>query len=357
MYIYGIYVQYNNMKMTNKIITIILIFMIFSFNNLIKYTDDVTKQLIFFIVGLSIVSIISHMSLKHLYKFIIPIYIILNILLLYLLIFGNRYNGSRAWIDLKYFTIQPSEFMKITLIILLSIIASSNQNYPKVGFILTLIPSVLTFLEPDTGNVIFYIVIYLSILFYRLKNIKLLLKVTGVIVVFGSLFLLLYFFNKGLFIDIFGSSFFYRMDRITGLFTSSYQLDMALINMGSGGLLGLNDIYSIPEATTDFAFSLMVSLTGFIGSLIYIVVNIIFMNILVEKIKNNDNIVIEYITFSFLMMYLVQSSIHIAMNIGLFPITGITLPFISYGGSSLIAYFIMIGIISNYHMGNKDSYS
>ena len=71
---------------------------------------------------------------------------------------------------------------------------------------------------------------------------------------------LIFFFNKGLFIDIFGSSFFYRMDRITGLFTSSYQLDMALINMGSGGLLGLNDIYSIPEATTDFAFSLMVSL-------------------------------------------------------------------------------------------------
>ncbi len=237
--------------------------------------------------------------------------------------------------------------MKITLIILLSLNASHSDNFIKNGFILTLIPSILTFLEPDTGNVIFYVVIYLSIIFYRLKSFKYLIKVSGLIGVIGTIFLLLYFFNQNLFISIFGSSFFYRMDRITGLFTSSYQLDMALINMGSGGILGFNNVYGIPEATTDFAFSLLVSLTGYVGAIIYIMVNIYFINTLIDNVRDSDNIIVEYMTFSFMIMYLIQTSIHIYMNIGLFPITGITLPFISYGGSSLITYFIMVGLISN----------
>lgn len=341
------------MKTTNKITTIILIFMIFSFNNLIKYTDDVIKQLIFFIVGLILMLIIRHISLRHVYKFIVPIYVVLNVLLLYLLIFGNQYNGSRAWIDLKFITIQPSEFMKTTLIVLLSMIASSGKNFVKIGFVLTLIPSILTFLEPDTGNVIFYIVIYFSLVLYRLKSLKILFKVMGFTALMGVLFVLLYFFNQSLFINIFGSSFFYRMDRITGLFTSSYQLDMALINMGSGGILGFSEVYNIPEATTDFAFSLLVSLTGYIGAFIYIIVNIVFLLTIIDKIKSSDNIFIEYMTFAFFIMYFVQTSIHISMNIGLFPITGITLPFISYGGSSLITYFIIIGLINNCYMDNN----
>ncbi|MDE5630756.1 MAG: FtsW/RodA/SpoVE family cell cycle protein, partial [Bacilli bacterium] len=155
-------------------------------------------------------------------------------------------------------------------------------------------------------------------------------------------------------VNIFGSSFFYRMDRIVNLFSSSYQLDMALMNMGVSGFLGSASVSSIPEATTDFAFSLLVSLNGFVGTLIFLVINYYLDVLIIKKIDNSD-VIMQYITFSFLFMKIFQSSIHILMNIGLLPITGITLPFISSGGTSLLTYFFAIGIINNSHNNMADT--
>lgn len=341
------------MKTINKLMMIILIFMIFSINNLGKYTDDFLKQIIFFGIGFLLLFIIRHISLNKIYKLIMPLYIVLNILLLYLLLFGSSINGSKAWIDLKFITFQPSEFMKIILLLLLARMALYEKHFIKKGFIITLIPSILTFLEPDTGNVLFYIIIYLSLVFYQSKDLKNIIYMMILIIILGLTFLGIYFYNQGLFIKIFGSSFFYRMDRITELFTSSYQLEMGLINMGKGGLWGSSLVSNIPEGTTDFAFSLLVSLTGIGGALVYLLCHVCLMLLLIKHITKTNNRLGEYITFAFLAMYFMQSSIHLLMNVGLFPITGITLPFISYGGSSLLSYFLILGIINNYYMDSN----
>ena len=336
------------MKDIGKFTLIIIAFMFFSLNNILKYTDSITKQLIFYGIGFLIFFGVSKMDKRLIFKTIIPIYIILNVLLLYLLLFGTSINGSKAWINLGFFSFQPSELMKITLIILLSLIISTKEKYLVISLIVTLIPSVLTFLEPDTGNVIFYFVILFAVLILKIKNIRKIIPYIFILVIGIFLFMGLYFGNKSLFVKIFGSSFFYRMDRVVNLFSSSYQLDMALMNMGVSGFLGNNAVSSIPEATTDFAFSLLVSLNGFVGTSIFLIINFYLDMLIIRKIDNTD-IIMQYITFSFLFMKIFQSSIHILMNIGLLPITGITLPFISSGGTSLLTYFFALGLINNSH--------
>lgn len=343
------------MKDIGKFTLIIIAFMFFSLNNILKYTDNITKQLIFYGIGFLIFFAASKMDKKLIFKYIIPIYIVLNVLLLYLLLFGSSINGSKAWINFYFFSFQPSELMKLTLIVLLSLIVSTKEKYLLLTFIVTLIPSVLTFLEPDTGNVIFYFVILFSILMLKIKNIRKLIPYILCLILLLFAFMFLYFNNKSLFVKIFGSSFFYRMDRIVNLFSSSYQLDMALMNMGVSGLLGSTSVSQIPEATTDFAFSLLVSLNGFVGTFIFLIINFYLDILIIKKLDDND-IIMQYITFSFLFMKIFQSSIHILMNIGLLPITGITLPFISSGGTSLLTYFLALGLINNCHnnMGDMD---
>lgn len=243
--------------------------------------------------------------------------------------------------------------MKITLIILLSIIASTKEKYILLSFIITLIPSILTFLEPDTGNVIFYFVIFFAIVLFKIKNIRKIIPYIFVLILGLCLFIGLYFGNKTIFVNIFGSSFFYRMDRLVNLFSSSYQLDMALMNMGVSGILGSSVVSKIPEATTDFAFSLLVSLNGFLGTAIFLAINF-YLDMLIIKKMDTTDIIMQCIVFSFLLMKIFQSSIHILMNVGLLPITGITLPFISSGGSSLLTYFFAFGLINSFHKDTED---
>lgn len=334
------------MKDIGKFTLIIIAFMFFSLNNLMYYTHSITKQLLIYVIGFIIFFLMARLDKKKIYKMVFFIYIILNVLLLYLLIWGKSVNGSRAWIDLGIISFQPSEFIKITLIILLSLIMAAKEKYLLWSLIITLIPSVLTFLEPDTGNVIFYLVILFASILFKIKNIRKIIPYIFSLLIVAILFFLAYFFKKSLFVSIFGSSFFYRMDRIVNLFSSSYQLDMALMNMGVSGLFGQSSVLAIPEATTDFAFSLLVSLNGFIGTFIFLVINYCF-DYLVVKLMDTTDIIKQYIIFAFLFMKVLQSSIHILMNIGLLPITGITLPFISAGGCSLLSYFIILGIINN----------
>lgn len=285
-------------------------------------------------------------------KYVFAIYIIFNMLLLYLLLFGSVINGSRAWINLAGVTFQLSEFMKIILIILLSIISLKYKHYKIIGFIITLIPSILTFFEPDTGNVIFYFIIYFSILFYHEKKLDKLFKVGAIIVIILTLFIIFYFFNKEIFINIFGESFLYRMDRINSLFNnSSFQLKRSLINIGSANLFGSKIYLYTPEETTDFAFSYLIHHLGFIGITLFLIFNLI-VNYTILNISKKSSGFISIISFSTVILKFAQESIHELMGIGLFPITGITLPLISYGGSSVLSFIIILSII--FSKGNME---
>lgn len=312
------------------------------------------KQIIWYFISFVMLIFMMKFRLNKIIKYVFLLYIVFNVLLLYLLLFGDVINGSKAWINIGFISFQPSEFMKIILLLFLSYVSTYYDKYIFKCIILTLIPSILTFLEPDTGNVIFYLVILFSILIYK-NDLKKFMYVILIILMFlGTLFISYYYF-KDIFINIFGSSFFYRIDRVINLFNNeTYQLNMGLTGIVSRLVIG-GDITNvvIPEAGTDFMFSYLIMNSGFIVLIIYLIINLVFNLILIDSIKNTVGIS-KLVIFIFLIMKIFQEGIHIMMNIGLFPITGIPLPFISYGGSSILCYFIIVGIIISSYMDMED---
>ena len=337
------------MKKKN-IILLLIIYMFFSFINL-KNSDLLVKQLIFYGISFIFISFYKKDILK---KYIRYLYVIFNIILLYLLLFGKSINGSKAWLSLGFFSFQPSEFMKIILLIYLSYIVTKYEKYKIKCLIATLIPSILTFLEPDTGNVVFYFVIFFSVILYNEKNNKKLFLYCGILILLLASASIFYILYSDYFISIFGYSAYYRLERILTLFdNSSFQLNRALIGIGNAHFFGSDNIASIPYQTTDFAFSYLVSNIGFVGSFIFLVFNLYVDLYLLKQIRFEVGID-KNIFFGFVVMKIVQESIHILMNIGLFPITGITLPFISYGGSSLLSYALILGFLSKDNYYSKD---
>ena len=227
-------------------------------------------------------------------------------------------------------------------------------------FIIVLIPSILTFLQPDTGCVVIYLFIYLSMMFVSGIRIRWFI-IGGIIlsILLGGFFGL-YFFKEKLFIKIFGSSLFYRIERVfnwkNGL---GLQLENALAAIGSGGLFGhgynKTPIY-FPESSTDFIFAVFASNFGFIGVILLIgIILYLDINIIIlakKRIEDTD----KYIVAGIAGMLLFQQIQNIGMTVGLLPITGITLPFVSYGGSSLLSYMLIVGILLNISVKKNRTY-
>lgn len=322
------------------------------------------KQFLWYIAGFIVVIFIMTLGNHVLIKKSFFLYIIGNILLMLLLIFARPINDAKCWFEIKGIgTIQPSEFMKIILILYLSkVIDDFHKKYPnptvkeefifliKIG-IIVLIPSLLTFLQPDTGVVLIYLLITIIMLF--IAGIRL----RWFFILFGTLFsciflvLIIYFQSQDLFINFFGTSFFLRVDRLLDWSNKSgFQLEHGLYSIGSAGLFGhgfLKTPLYFPEAHTDFIFAVYASNFGLIGSFLLLVLILYFDLKLIQLAFKTKSSINKYITAGIVGMLIYQQFQNIGMTFGVMPITGITLPFISYGGSSLISYMIMVGIIFN----------
>ncbi len=359
-----------NFKIDKWLLIIIILFSIVSVLTigsaqiLINRTDLMTKQIMWYVIGFILIFIVMKIKNDFFIKYTWVFYIIGIILLGLLLMFGTPVNNAKCWFTIPGIgTFQPSEFVKIILIITLSsIINKFNTEYKnprcidefifiiKIVFII-LIPSILTFLQPDTGVVLIYLLITFIMLFISgIRYRWFVLAITILTLTIGSI-VTIYFTNKELFIKTFGTSFFLRVDRLLDWSNSSgYQLENGLAAIGSGGITGygLNKtpIY-FPEPQTDFIFAVYASNFGFTGSTLLIILTAIFdikLIFLALKTKKNIN---KYIISGILGMLIYQQVQNIGMTIGLLPITGITLPFISYGGSSLLSYMLMLGFIFN----------
>ena len=220
---------------------------------------------------------------------------------------------------------------------------------------------VLLDLTQSTGCVIMYIVIYISMMFT--SGIRLRWFVIGIIIsiLIGSTFFYLYFYKENIFIKIFGSSIYYRLERIINWKEGSgLQLENALTAIGSAGLTGHgynNTPIYFPESSTDFIFAVYASNFGFIGVLVLIsIIAFLDINIIIlakKKIEDTD----KYIISGIIGMLLFQQIQNIGMTIGLFPITGITLPFVSYGGSSLLSYMLIVGVLLNISQKKNRTYT
>ncbi|MCI8544797.1 MAG: FtsW/RodA/SpoVE family cell cycle protein [Bacilli bacterium] len=359
------------LPITIVLFAIISILTIWSATSLLpSYLSDLAlKQMAWYFVGFILVYFMMFLGKEWIYKYAWYLYIIGTIFLVLLLFFGEEINNARCWFSIPGIgTIQPSEFMKIILIITLGrMIEEFHLKYKnpsikeellfllKVG-IIVLIPSILTFLEPDTGVVLIYLLITITMLFISGIRYRWFLLGLSIIALFLTFLLLLYFFNKDLFVKIFGTSFFLRIDRLLDWSnTSGFQLEHGMSAIGSGGLLGNgfnNTPIYFPEPQTDFIFAVYASNFGFLGSCILISLILFFDIKLIFLAIHSREKIDKYVISGILGMLLYQQFQNIGMTFGLMPITGITLPFISYGGSSLLSYMIMIGIIFNISNSN-----
>lgn len=362
----------NSMKNIKSYIYILIIFFVISINSIYSFTSFLTKdtyslvlkQSIFYLIGIFLIFIITKIKTETFLKYSFWIYTINILLLIAVLFIGTEVNGTKAWFTIPVFgTFQPSEFMKIGLILYLAKIID-NQKITTIKdeiililkvLIITIIPSIITFLEPDTGAVLIYFIIAFTMLFtskLRIRWFFALFIISALLI--GSIFYL-YTMQTDLFIKIFGSSMFYRFDRIFDWQASSgMQLENSLISIGSSGCFGKgisNILLYFPEGHTDFIFSSFASIYGLIGMII-IIITIIWFDITIIK-TNPKNNSYKYIISGIIGALLYQQIQNISMTIGLMPITGITLPFISYGGSSLISYMILLGIVINIQIENK----
>ncbi|MCI9292120.1 MAG: FtsW/RodA/SpoVE family cell cycle protein [Erysipelotrichaceae bacterium] len=285
-------------------------------------------------------------------------------------------NGATSWFQFPGLgSFQPSEFMKVVLILITAgVIDEHNsqklfdsyesdlQLFRKV-LMWAVLPLILIFLQPDTG--ICLIIIFSLLVMIMCSGIKPLWIVTGcvlIIVLLGG-FLYLYIFNNSLLTSLFGSNSLYKLDRIKGwldpeadILHTGNQLYTALMAMGSAGITGHGmqlNLVNIPEAQTDFIFAVIGQSFGLLGTL-FVVGLCLTLDLRLLRIAVLSKVMKEkYYISGVLGMLLFQQVQNIGMIIGLLPITGITLPFISYGGSSLLSYFIAISIIMNASMKAK----
>ena len=347
------------------IFAIISITTVYSAQNLLpEYSSNLyLKQLIWYVLGFGIAYFIMFIGNKFLYNSAYILYVINVILLILVLFFGKEVNNSKCWFELGFFSLQPSEFMKVILILTLSrMINDFNTEYdnPSVEtefkfilkvMLIVFIPSVLTFIEPDTGAVIIYLVTAMTMLFIEVIRKRWFFSLFLIIFVFLGILFAIYFINQDLFISIFGTNFFYRIDRILNWSSGSGgQLTNSLIAIGSAGVLGhgfnKTPIY-FPELQTDFIYGVFSSNYGLIGSILLIILFIYFdINLINSASKTYDN-KDKYTIAGIVSMLVFQQIWSLSMTIGLLPIMGITLPFISYGGSSLLSYMFLVGIIFN----------
>ena len=322
------------------------------------------KQILWYSIGFFIAFLMMTFGNKFLYNNAYIFYIVGVLLLILVLFFGKEINNAKCWFVIPYIgSFQPSEFMKVFLIITLARMIGDfnaerrdNDINEEFRFLIKVlivvgIPSVLTFIEPDTGAVLIYFIITIVMLFTSGFKSRWFLITLLIILLFGGSFLAIYSLDKDLFIKVFGTSFFYRMDRILNWSNSSgLQLTNSITAIGSAGGLGHGfnhtPIY-FPEMQTDFIFAVYASNFGFLGVIILISLLIYFDINIISLASKTTNSYDKFTIGGIISVLLFQQIQNISMTIGLLPIMGITLPFISYGGSSLLSYMILVGMLFN----------
>ena len=345
---------------TSIILSLFGIVMIYSASSIwaeYKFNDSfhyLKYQAIFFLVGVIIMLIISKIDYKLYYEKANLILSICLILLILVLIpgIGSIRNGSRSWFGIGPFGIQPSEAAKLGLIIFTSKYLSKSNKFlksykqgvfPILG--ITLLIFFLIMLQPDLGTGVILVMSIISLLFIAGVNMKFYLGI-GILGIIGITILIIIAP--------------YRMDRITSFINpwedalgTGFQIIQSLYAIGPGGLLGtgfLNSVqkhFYLPEPQTDFIFSIIAEEFGVTGAFI---VTGLFSIILWRGIKialNSKDLFSKYLSFGMIFQIIFQTLMNLMVVIGMIPVTGVTLPFLSYGGSSLLITMSSIGILLN----------
>lgn len=342
-------------------------------------TAILIQQIVWYSLGFIVMGIIMFFGNDTIMQNIKRIYYILIICLVYLLLskfvyaitgkplpLASDVNGAFSWFQFPFGSFQPSEFMKIVLIIISAdIINEHNSNRAMVTYIsdIDLFKNILKwaapallliFFQPDTGVcLIIGISLVVMLMCSGIKKQWILIG-GGLLLFVLIIFFYLFFFQYELLTKFIAS---YKLSRITAWFFpeddltgNGMQLYTSLLSLGSGGLSGFGlqpDVQSIPEAQTDFIFAAIGQSFGFIGTTIVVIICLVLDLYILRIAIHTSNMTEKYIISGVLGILIYQQIQNLGMVTGLLPITGITLPLISYGGSSILSYFICFGMIMN----------
>ena len=309
------------------------------------------KHLVFILLAMLIIVVISSINQQKLLKFSIFIFLFSIFFLILVPFMGVEVKGSKRWLDIYFLPrFQPIELVKPFLIILISLILC-NQKYTNIylkyfiSFFVTLAIALFLAAQPDIGQTL---LVFLSW--------SILIFTSGINLIFlGILFISLIFVF--LYLIFFVQKFEYIKDRLFSFFDSStgthnFQSDKAIESIISGGFFGKGIGEGtlknrVPEAHTDYIISVISEEFGVIAIILILLMFLVFIYSVFKKVYSENDEKIKLILVGCISLILMQAMIHIGVNIRLFPTTGMTLPFISYGGSSIVSVSIISGIILN----------
>ncbi len=324
----------------------------------------VSRQMLFIAIGLMAMLFFMLLPSDFLFK-LDWVFMLLSIILLIVLFIpeiGTSVNGSIRWIRLGPINIQPSEICKFSLILYIS--GYSVRRLSEIDtfrsflkpLMLLFIISILIMGQPDLGSTAIICLLVVSILFYAGISFFQFSMLSSMIALLG-------------FVAITRSPM--RIARVMSymdpfdkdvVLNSGYQLSNSLISIGQGGWLGLGlgnsfqKDFFLPEAHTDFIFAILVEELGVVGGLFLLgLFVVLFIGILRVSLDSfsKERLFQGYVTYGILILIAAQSLFNIAVNIGLLPTKGLTLPFISYGGTSIIIMMSLIGIVLRINNENK----
>ena len=309
------------------------------------------KHLIFIILAIICIFFFSLIDQKKLLKLSLVVFFISLIFLMLVPLIGVEVKGSKRWIDLSFLPrFQPIELVKPFLIIFISLILSS-QKYTNIylkyffTFLITSCVALLLIIQPDIGQTILIFFSWSILIFVSGINIFLLTFLF--LILFFLFFYLIFFISKFEYIKNRLLSF---LDIESG--TYNFQSDKAIDSIVSGGFFGkgigegtLKN--KVPEAHTDYIISVISEEFGVVAIILILFLFLVLIYSVFKKIYFEKDEKVKLILVGSISLILMQAMIHIGVNIRLFPTTGMTLPFISYGGSSIIGISIISGIILN----------
>jgi len=309
------------------------------------------KHLIFLLIGVFFIFIFSSINQENLLKISIILFVASIILLFLVPLIGIEVKGSKRWIDLYLIPrFQPIELVKPFLIVFLSIILSDERFgniYLRylVSFIVTLFVVILLALQPDIGQTLLTLFSWSVLIF--ISGISFIFLISLIFILISSFSYLILFVSKFSYIKSRILSFF---DTETG--THNFQSDKAIESIISGGFFGKGIGEGtlknrVPEAHTDYIISVISEEFGIVAIILILFLFLVFIHTVFKKVNLENDDRSKLILVGCISLILMQVMIHVGVNIRLFPTTGMTLPFISYGGSSIVGMSIISGIILN----------
>ena len=338
---------------SSTLLLVLGLLMIYS-TTLASPTNLLSRQIIYAILGFMGLFGVAFFDYRKLKKGSAILYVLIVLSLLGVWFLGRSIRGSTRWIDFGILRLQPAEFAKLIMVIILAkFLAVSGEKlkawqYVVLSGIYVAIPAVLILIEPDLGSALVVVFTWLGMLLFSKMNKKHLgaIIISAIIISMVAWLFVLQDYQK--------NRIYTFLDPNKDPQGSGYNVLQSIIAVGSGSITGRgvgrglqSQLKFLPERQTDFIFASTAEELGLLGSaFIFIMYGIIFTRIIKAAKMARDNFGM-YLTLGVFFMLLTQVIINIGMNLGILPVTGIPLPLLSYGGSSLITTMLAIGLVQS----------